>query len=84
MHIDKSETFNIHHNDQEASVETDRESSVQSASVIEDPVSPNKNMNYSVNINDEGKEASFMGEDVLDDADEKVVPLIRPLTTNRG
>eukprot|EP00343_Euplotes_focardii_P007254 CAMPEP_0205822750 /NCGR_PEP_ID=MMETSP0206-20130828/13852_1 /ASSEMBLY_ACC=CAM_ASM_000279 /TAXON_ID=36767 /ORGANISM="Euplotes focardii, Strain TN1" /LENGTH=70 /DNA_ID=CAMNT_0053119281 /DNA_START=542 /DNA_END=750 /DNA_ORIENTATION=+ len=69
----------------EASMETEqKEPSYQSAAVIEDAEIPNKNLNHSINNPNEVGDIQYMEEDIIDDDDEKVVPLIRPLTINRG
>ena len=63
---------------------SEKEPSDQSAAVIEDIVESNKNMNYSINVpNDNKFHHEATEEDIVDSDDEKIVPLIKPLTTNK-
>lgn len=65
---------------------SERENSDQSAAVYSDHPDSHKELNYSINVpnTDNHRNREDIEEDILDSDDEKIVPLIRPLTINRG
>ena len=84
---DKSESFDINGSLEDSNVTNQNEESLQPATPIDEPTSPNKLNKFSINVpavSPKDKTNEEWSEDYIDSDEEKTVPLVRGLNTKRS